>query len=363
MSIILFLVILAVLIFVHELGHFLVAKWSGIRVDEFSIGFPPRIISWKRGETLYSLNAIPFGGYVKIFGETPDEAESKGPDTSRSLVHKPRYIQAAVLVAGIVFNIIFAWILISVSLMTGYKMPVDNNLFKVENAHVTILAVAPDSPAEVAGVRMGDEVIKIQSGENVSLPTTVTEVQNIIAQSSGEVVLTLLQNGEEKIATTTPTQGIVSGDRRAIGVSLGTVGVVKLPPHKAIMEGAKLTYDSTVTTAQGLLGFFGGLFNGTSKVSDVSGPVGIAGMVGDASHFGLIYLLGFTAFISINLAVINLFPLPALDGGRLLFIIIESIVRRPIPYRFQNIVNAIGFALLLGLMLFVTYKDILKLWN
>jgi len=119
MSVIIFLIALTVLVFVHELGHFLVAKWAGIRVDEFAIGFPPRLFSWQRGETRYSINLLPFGGFVKIFGENPDEASISGPDSTRSFVNKHRGLQAAVLVAGVAANVIFAWLLISISLMLG----------------------------------------------------------------------------------------------------------------------------------------------------------------------------------------------------------------------------------------------------
>lgn len=363
MSIILFIIILAVLVFIHELGHFIVAKKSGVRVDEFSIGFPPRLFSWKYGETLYSLNLIPFGGYVKIFGENPDVESLEGPDSKRSLVKKPKYIQALVLIAGISFNIIFAWLLISISLMSGYKMPVDNtSSYSVTNAKITIISVLAGSPAGKAGLATGDTIESIAHGKNTFVPQNVSDVQSFIASSKGDLSLSFVHNGKNETATVTPVLGIVSETQKAIGISMSKVGEVKFGFFRAFYEGVKITADSCWQTLVQLLSFIGQAFIGKANVSQVTGPIGIAGMVGDASHFGFIYLLGFTAFISINLAIINLLPFPALDGGRLFFLGLEAVIRRPISVKFLNIVNSVGFILLLALMVFVTYHDIIKLW-
>lgn len=362
MSIILFIIILAVLVFVHELGHFLIAKKTGVRVDEFAVGFPPKIFSIKKGETLYSLNAIPFGGYVKIFGEDPNDESLKGPDSKRSLVNKPRHIQAAVLLGGILFNILFAWLLISVSLMSGYKMPVESAKYPVVNTNITILSVLDNSPAKSAGIIPGDIIISMKEGESIETnPKEVSDIQKFISESKSEIQLTYERNGEIKTVELEPALGI-AGENKAIGISMSKVGEVRLPFYKAFWEGAKLTYEVIVQTFFSLIEFFGKVFTGKADISQVSGPVGIAGLVGDASAFGFIYLLGFTAFISINLAVINFMPFPALDGGRLFFLIIEGVIRRPISPKVLNFVNALGFIFLMGLMLFVTYHDIVKLF-
>jgi len=362
MSIILFIIILAVLVFVHELGHFLIAKKTGVRVDEFAIGFPPKIYSFKKGETLYSLNAIPFGGYVKIFGEDPNEESAKGVDAKRSLVNKPKYIQAAVLLGGILFNIIFAWLLISVSLMSGYKMPVDTANYPVTNAKIIILSVLDNSPAKIAGLSAGDEIISLKEGIEDTVTTgEISEVQKFISESKSTIQITYGRGSEVKTVEIEPALG-VAGDNRAIGISMSKVGEVHLVFYKALWEGGKLTYDVVIQTFFSLIDFFGKVFTGKADVSQVSGPVGIAGLVGDASHFGFIYLLGFTAFISINLAVINFMPFPALDGGRLFFLLLEGIIRRPISPKILNFINALGFVFLMGLMLFITYHDIAKLF-
>ena len=362
MSIIIFIIILAVLVFVHELGHFLLAKRSGVRVDEFSVGFPPRLFSWKRGETLYSLNLIPFGGYVKIFGENPDEESMTGTDSSRGLVNKPRHIQALVLVGGIAFNILFAWLLISISLTSGYKMPVGAEGYNVENAKITVLSVVDNSPAAKAGIKTGDEILSLNEGTKKVIPQNVEDVQNFIVTSKDGIQIEYDHKGKIATTTVTPALGVVGSSNKAIGIQMSKVGEVRLPFYKAIWEGGRITATTTWQTLVQLLSFFGQAFRGKADISQVSGPVGIAGLVGDASQFGFIYLLGFTAFISINLAVINLLPFPALDGGRLFFLAIEAIIRRPISPKFLNAVNAIGFILLMSLMLIVTYHDIVKLW-
>lgn len=362
MSIILFIIILAVLVFVHELGHFLIAKKTGVRVDEFAVGFPPKLFSFTKGETLYSLNAIPFGGYVKIFGEDPNDESLKGSDSKRSLVNKPKYIQGAVLLGGIIFNILFAWLLISVSLMSGYKMPVDTANYVVTNPKITILSVLENSPAKLAGLVSGDQITSLKEGDGVILvPQDVSDVQKFISESKSKVQVSYSRGSEIKTTEVEPVPGI-SGSNKAIGISMSKVGEVHLPFYLAFWEGAKLTYDTVSQTFFSLIDFFGKIFTGKADISEVSGPVGIAGLVGDASNFGFIYLLGFTAFISINLAVINFMPFPALDGGRLFFLIIEAIIRRPISPKILNFINASGFIFLMLLMLFVTYHDIVKLF-
>ncbi len=361
MAIIIFLIILAVLIFVHELGHFIVAKRSGIRVDEFAIGFPPKLFSWQKGETRYVLNLIPFGGYVKIFGENPDEESIAGPDSPRSFVNKPKTTQIAVLIAGIVFNILFAWLLISVGFMTGLPSAADStSSTQVENPRLVITSVAPSSPAERAGILPGDEIQSLKTADQSLTTLTPEGVQDFISSAQEkEITATLVRDNETKTISLRAKEGIVS-DRPAVGISMGLIGTVKLPPHKALYEGAKFTATMTKAIAKGLGTLIGQAFTGKAQFSQITGPVGIVGLVGDASHFGFAYLLSFTAFISINLAVINLIPFPALDGGRILFVLIEAIKGSPIRPKVANTFNLVGFALLMLLMIVVTFHDMLN---
>lgn len=366
MSIIIFLIVLAALVFVHELGHFLAAKKSGIRVDEFGLGFPPRIVGKKVGETIYSLNAIPFGGFVKIFGENPNEESISGADSSRSLVKKSKPIQVMVLIAGIVFNFLFAWILISISFMSGVAASSEDYAqyaSRIQNERVMITSISLESPADKAGLKPGDVIKKIAfDNETYSAPQlSIQNVQNVIDESKGgDITLVYDRGGEEAAANLHAQKGIVE-NKYAIGIAMDKAGTLSLPVHLAFFEGARLTLHLIKEVAVGLFDFIVEAFRGKADYASVSGPVGIVSMVGDATALGFTYLIMFTALISINLGVINLIPFPALDGGRILFVIIEAIIRRPIKPSVANAVNSVGFVLLLLLMAVVTYKDILKL--
>ncbi len=366
MGIIIFIISLAILILIHEFGHFIVAKKSGIRVDEFGLGFPPKIFAKRLGETLYTLNAIPFGGFVKIFGEDPHSEDITEENKSRSFYYKPKWIQALVLIAGVTMNIIFAWLLISLGFMLGLPSPVEHaGLGKVENAHVVVVNVLQGSPAEKAGLRSGDSITKIASGNQTieSQSITPSDVTLFIQKSTNPVIQLTYTRGNQspKTVDITPSTRILPG-KRALGVGLDDIGILRLPVHLALIEGAHATALLTANTAIGLGHFLWTVVTFHSDLSQVSGPVGIAKTVGQAQDLGFVYLLSLVAIISINLAVINLIPFPALDGGRLLFVAIEAIIRRPIPAGFVRWTNAIGFGLLLILMLVITGHDIIKLF-
>lgn len=367
MNIILFILILGVLIFVHELGHFLAAKKSGIRVDEFAIGFPPKLWSWKKGETTYSLNLIPLGGYVKIHGENYEEDSLKGKDYKRSFVNKPRWIQAIVLFAGVFFNVLLAWVLLSVSFMVGVPTIDDGRLSRhIDSSFMTAVQVVPGSPVDLAGITPGTKITGVNAA-GITLLQWDTETLRDVVNESGidEFEIFYLASGdiesEELSANITAVEGIV-GDGKALGVAIEPVGVLKLPVHKALIEGASATWNYTKGITEGFIQLISDAFTGDANINTLTGPVGLIGMVGDASRLGLAYLFSFTALISLNLAVLNLFPFPALDGGRLLFVLIESIIRRPINPKIAGYVNAVGFFLLIGLMIVVTVFDVLKLF-
>jgi regulator of sigma E protease len=382
LTIVIFIVVLAALIFVHELGHFIVARSFGIRVDEFALGFGPRLFNWKPkiggfwGETTYAINAIPFGGFVKIFGENPDDESMAGADSGRSFVNAARWKQAIVLVAGVLGNFIFAWLLIMIALSIGAaSSPQDYPQYanRMINERIMIDAVSPGSPAEKAGIKEGDVITGLSStsiipstlikaGQNI----TVDVIQTDIASSTGApLIFSILRDGRRVSLTVTPSKNVISqeSDRYAVGISMEDTATLRLPVYLAAYEGARFTWALMKEIVIGFGMLIGGLFHGTASVSDLTGPVGIAGMVGTAARLGLSYLLMFTAFISVNLGIINLVPFPALDGGRLLFVIMETIIRRPIKAVFANAVNLVGFVLLMVLMVFVTYRDILRLFK
>lgn len=368
MTVIIFIAVLAVLIFVHELGHFVAARACGIRVDEFKIGFGPKIFYWRRGETEYGINLIPFGGFVKIFGENPDDVSMNGPDAARSFVNKPRWQQFVVLVAGVVFNFIFAWIIYATVFTTGVTATRDGfeaYSSRFQNPRIMVTDVLKDSPADKAGLKIGDVISNVipatQSPQVLTPQQNIAGIQTAINNSKGSAIsIQYLHDGKPISVEVTPVSNLVA-DKYAIGIAMDDAVDLRLPFFTAIYEGGHYTLIMMRDTVLGLYDFFSRLVVGKADFSSVSGPVGIAGIVGTAAGMGLTYLLMVTAVISINLGIINLVPFPALDGGRALFVILESVFRRRIPARVANITNMVGFALLMALMVIVTYKDIVKL--
>ncbi len=365
MTIILFFIILGALVFVHELGHFIAAKKAGIRVDEFALGFPPKVIGKKFGETTYNLNLIPFGGYVKIFGDDADvmtDLAVSEADKARSFVAKPKYKQAIVLASGVLGNIIFAWILISIGFISGIPSSIEGRYSNaVQSPALVITTVLPESPAGKAGLHSGDKILAMSGETTPFIGSDAEEARQYIADSKGPIKIEFERGINVAETNVEPVSGLVEG-RLAIGVSLDTLGTVRFGFFRSFYEGALMTFDLLREVAVGLLGFIKQAILGQASLNSVTGPVGIAGLVGEARVLGIVYLLSFTAFISINLAVINLLPIPALDGGRLLFLAIEGVTRRQIPPKFARIVNTTGFILLLLFMAFITYRDIVKLF-
>lgn len=361
MSILLFIVILVVLIIVHEVGHLLAAKSVGMRVDEFGVGYPPRAATlFEKGGTKYTLNWIPFGGFVRIFGENPDDESLAGED---SFVNKPKWAQALVLVAGVAFNIIFAWLLITAGFMSGLPAPVDyDGAGEVRDAELVITSVLDDSPASGAGLQVGDVVTALVSeGDILSEPTPETLQAFIQNHGDDEIMFTYVRGDGQYEGSATPSTEI-NPESPAVGISMDMIGTLKLGIFDAAIEGTKMTWLVTKAVVVGLGAFFLSIFTGGADLEQVTGPVGIVGLVGDASTLGFVYLLSFTAFISINLAVINLIPFPALDGGRLLFVLIEKIKGSPIPPKVANMFNGVGFALLILLMIVITVNDVVRLF-
>lgn len=364
MSIVLFILILVLLILIHELGHFSVAKWFKIRVDEFGIFFPPRIFAKKYGETEYSFNWLPFGGFVKIFGENYTE----GAEDPRSFVRKPKWQQALVIVAGIGFNLIFAWLLLSTGYLVGLPTSVEHRGFgEVRTAEVTVVNVYPGSPAERSGIKTGDTVTKLETGHDVLEPKTLTvddhatAVTNfIIAHNKESIIFFVKRDGEAKQFLARANEAVEPG-RLLVGVELDDIGTLKLPPHLALAQGAILSYEITKSTAVGLLGFFKTLFMGKANFGDVSGPIGITVFGAAMLQHGFAAAVVLVALISINLAILNLLPIPGLDGSRLVVIGVEAVTRRPVSPQWMMRLTLAGFAFLILLMLVVSYHDIAKL--
>lgn len=362
MSIIVFILVLVALIVVHELGHFFAAKWSGMRVDEFGLGYPPKAATLARHNgTAYTLNWLPFGGFVKIYGEDGYEG---GKAPADSFAGKPHYIQALVLLAGILMNLVFAWILLSTTLAIGMPRALaDEEIAKAPDAMLVVSRVVEGTPAFSAGLMRGDIILGATSAGAAFSGADPAAFTTFVAESEGAVTLEVKRGTGTLTLTATPEAGVVPDDaeRAALGVGIAAAGTVPVPLLEAPIEGAKLTFAATGEIAAGLAHFFGSVFTFSADLSQVSGPVGIAGAVGDATTTGAAALLTLVAVISINLALINVIPIPALDGGRLLFVLIEAVTRKPIPERVSGALNAAGFVFLILLMVAVTASDIWKL--
>ncbi len=366
MTVLIFLAVLFVLILVHEWGHFIVAKLTGMRVDEFAIGFPPKLFSWKKGETEYSLNALPIGGFVRIYGEDATQVIKEGgeADRSRAFGARPKWAQALVLLAGVTMNWVFAWFLLVIIMMIGVPTGITEDK-ATANSQLYVDSVLVGSPAEnILPPRSKIISVKSSDGELATLlPSTFSDY----VASHGEQTLTIEyadKAGDVREVSVVPKVGVLesSPDRAALGVALSLVETVKQPLLPALKEASIKTYVITKAIVVGLWGLLAGAVAGTADFSQVAGPIGIVGYVGDAAAAGFTSLLFFTAIISMNLAVINLLPIPALDGGRLVFVAIETITRRAIPPVWAGRVNLIGFALLMLLMIAATYNDVMKLW-
>jgi len=359
MNILIFIIVLETLIFVHELGHFLFAKLFNIRVDEFGFGYPPKALTLGYfKETKITLNWIPFGGFVRIHGEDGD-----GKESHDSLVSKSKPKQFLVMAGGIIFNIIFAWILLSSSYMLGIQSSVDSapDGYVFENTALTVTSVSPESPASLAGLLPGDAVLEYQSPDTqVFVEDEGTEVfSNFIneAGSKGHSVdIAVLRDERIEKISLIPEEGIIE-NRFGIGVGIDQIGEVRLGFFNALYHGLINTFVFLGAITEGFIS----LISGSVPLDAVSGPVGIVSQVGQASSLGLTYLLGFTALLSLNLAVLNAFPFPALDGGKIVVIGIESVLKKPLPVQAVNWVNAIGFIILILFMIVITIKDIFVL--
>lgn len=370
LTILIFIIVLGVLVFVHELGHFLVAKWNGIKSDEFGFGFPPRLVGVVRNETtgryemvwgnrevkskntVYSLNWIPLGGFVKIKGE--DALFSKDPD---SFANKSAWIRVKVMGAGVVMNILLAWLLLTIVLMIGIPQAIDpSEGVRYPDTHVRVNSVLPDSPAAEMGLKMGDEIVKL-NGREVTGQTPIGEI--IKANAGKTVTIEVDRLGEKETLSGTPRTEY-SPTEGSLGFSYVTTALVSYPWYEAIIQGFTMTWKITWAILEAFGKMIAYLFGGEKVALDVTGPVGIVYLTKQMNDLGLAYLLQFAALLSINLAIINILPIPALDGGRILFVLIEKLKGRPVSQKTEGMIHQIGFILLLLLMFFITIRDFVQ---
>ncbi len=367
MTIILFLIILLVLVMVHEFGHFIVAKLCGMRVDEFGVGFPPTIWSKKWRGTEYKVNTLPLGGYVKIFGENGSDDDNQAKLDPQAFGNRPKWQQISVLLAGVAMNWALAYIIfLSLALFTTQMASVDNPDYsgRLSDVRTEILQVQDGSPASNSGILAGDRIVSISSTAGASLysaSATPNMMKDFINLHADSVTINYVRSGVPGTANMSAVDGIVN-DKKAIGIYFDKVGDVHIGTMEAFALAAAKTVETTRAVYTGTVELFTNLFKGnTDMLHQVSGPIGIAKVVGDASHGGLARLLLVTALLSVNLAVFNLLPFPALDGGRIIVVAIEALTRRKVPAAAQAWINGIGFLILIAIMIAVSVSDVMKL--
>jgi regulator of sigma E protease len=366
---IIFILVLGVLVFAHELGHFVAARKLGIRSEEFGFGFPPRIFGWKKvdgkrkffwgnaavqsEDTIYSLNWLPLGGFVKIKGEGGENKEDKD-----SFAGRKAWQRFVVLSAGVAMNFALAAVLFMFIFTIGSPQGIDDGNGKyvksIKDPAVQVIAILPDSPAEKAELKFGDVIEKIDGAPMASVEDVRAALKG---KENHEVLVKIKRSDSENELKIMPTK--VDGvDGAGIGVGLTATGIVTYEFPYSLWMGLKTTIILTGLIIDGLYSIIKNLIIAQPIGVDVAGPVGIAVITGQAARMGIVYLLQFMALLSINLGIINFLPFPALDGGRVLFIIIEKIRRKPVDEKIEAIAHNIGFLLLIGLIIFITGHDI-----
>ncbi|KXK07525.1 MAG: Metalloprotease MmpA [Microgenomates bacterium OLB22] len=358
MSILIFFIVLSILVVVHELGHYLVAKACGIKVEEFGLGIPPRIGGIRIGETLYSINLLPFGGFVKVFGE--EEAQLKGRqltdgEKKRSFVHKPAWQQSAVLVAGVVCNFILGWAIMSYLFTQGVPVTTDK---------VIVQETQPGSPAAKAGFQKDDIIsqIMLKDGSTIETPKTTQAFISIVSKNKGKelVFVTTRKDGQTFSIEATPRANPPEG-QGALGLIVSDQIIKKYSPFEAPILGLKESVTMTLAVVQGIGKMVTDLLSFSGRQVDVVGPVGIYYITSSAAQNGFTALLQLVGLLSLNLAVVNILPIPALDGGRLAMVLYEKLARRKIKPALLYRMNTVGFGLLIGLIILITVRDFLQL--
>lgn len=357
MTILIIFISLFLLIVLHELGHFLVAKKFGVKVEEFGIGIPPRIAGVRFGETLYSLNLLPLGAFVRLEGE-----EGTGAAGSRSYAGKSVLQRSLIVAAGVVaFWLVAFVILTSLGATSGIPTAVADDF--PGKAQVQILAVAPGSPAATAGLKAGDVITGFRTQEGSLDMNTVSAVQEFTKSRAGQDVIMRVLSGKESREVTLTIREQVPEGQGPLGVALARAALVSYPWYEAPVKGFMFTWQFTVQVVQGLWQLVSGLmsFQGVPAGTQFLGVVGIFGLLQNAFAFGWASFLSLLALLAVYLAVFNALPIPAVDGGKLLFLAIEAIRKKPVPAIIEQRIHATFFFILIALLIFVTVQDISRL--
>ena len=369
LTLIFIVIAISVLILVHEWGHFFVSRKLGVGVEEFGFGFPPRLISRMKNGVRYSINLLPFGGFVKIFGE-----HGEGVEDPRSFASRPAWHRIAILGAGVGMNLVLAWAMFSMGAAIGVPQAIDPDTTVGAGAFtneipptdvgvpVSIIAVMPNSPAEHAGLKIGDQIYEIRTPELSLRIESEDDVRNFVDAYRGEEITLVTKRGSNiQEVKTMPRKDTPDGEG-PLGIAMARLKIVRSPWYLVPIEGLH-------TLARSIIAIFGGfafivkeLVLGHTQSVPVSGPVGIYRYASETQQFGFAYFLQFVGILSVNLAILNALPIPALDGGRILFVVLEKIKRKKIDPNLENKVHTVGFVVLVLLMVIVTYRDVAHIW-
>ena len=345
LTILLAFISLIILISIHELGHFLTAKKFGVKVEEFGFGYPPRLFGKKIGETLYSINLFPFGAFVRI------------PEDS-CFSEKPLWQRILVIFNGALSFWIVAIILFSVVFAIGAPTMIEDSEMNVPDIKVLITSVSANSPASMIGLKAGDAIISLSSETAELKGNKVKEIQDLIVENKGREITLIIKRGDKIFsATATPRISPPAGEG-ALGIGLARVGLKTQPVYLSLFEGVKATFNMTRVVIVAYANAVISLFRRVPTGIQLSGPIGIVGLLSQGIGMGIGYFLQMIGMLSINVAIINLLPIPAFDGGKLMFLFIEGIRKKPVSQKIEERITAVFFISLIILMVFVTIKDI-----
>jgi len=349
-----FLSLIALMI-IHEFGHFIIAKKFGVKVEEFGIGYPPRLFGKKFGETLYSVNLIPLGAFVKIFGETADIHDAK------SFSNLAIWKRILIVLGGVLAFWVASIVIFSVLFVIGANVPIgDQDVAGFSNVRVQIMNVAPGSPAESAGLQLQDEVISLSTPGVSYKINKIVDFQKVVQENKGKpVAITVNRLGESLNFNFTPRFEYPAGEG-SVGVGLERTATLieKVPWYQAPIKGTMYCGQVTWGAIQGIWSVFANLFSGKGVPSgaELAGPVGITIFLAKAADYGVGFFLYFIGSISVFIALFNIFPIPALDGGKFVFLVIEKVMGKPVPAHWEQKVTVFFFILLITASIFVTVK-------
>src|SRR3989339_166607 len=363
LTLIIALLSIVALMVIHEFGHFIIAKKFGVRVDEFGIGYPPRLFGKKFGEPIYSINLLPLGAFVRIYGR------GGWVDDLRSFATQKIWKRVLIVLGGVVAFWIASFIIFSVVFLIGADLPIsDAPTTNLTNVRVQILSVSKDSPADFAGIKTNDVILNLKSNDANVTVNTAKDFQDFTKQNIGKEITATIKRQENTFDTKINIRSEAPAGQGLIGVGLQRMATIinKSTWYKAPIDGAIFTWNTTIDALKGLYLTFSMLFSGKGAPAgaEFAGPLGITVFLAQAANLGAGFFLWFIGSISVFIAIFNLFPIPALDGGKLIFLAIEKVMKKPVPIKVEQIITAVFFFILIALSLFITIRfDIPRFWD